>query len=572
MAGTDGLLTPDMLGGLAPWQTSPTFLGEGVGLREGKEGEGWEPGETCEENEEDEAAGGVREEAAPYGALPSSSCLYLPAPASPPLPPSLPPSLLPDVFVTFKYDQPDALPSSTPPRHLKLYLGPLSSSLGLWEAWGLPVHAFASFAQALHASPYSLDTHLTALLPLLPPLALCTYDPCGAGVDHGLGEGEREGGRARLWTLPSLSLRPTASLDVRVTSLPCPPSLLPSLLNLLQNQDLPPSFWRDYFLLSGAGQEKVLQEAGREGGREEGLRAVYEFLLSYLLPSSSSCKHWTEEALVDGLRITLYPPGGGEEGGQASVGNDTDTFACAAGVGKGGKGKEWATVRRARRGEVVGFVGEGREGGVSGGREGRRGARRDDRGRKSTSRATTPDDGGDNQGHVMPRRRSQEQGKKKRGRPSKVAIAPSSSSSSFFSPSSPPSPLPPSLLTDAYPGRPEPLGLHLPDRGRHVCRIPGCGNEYRWPDYQCKLHGGGRCQYLWWLRGGGGAGRGEGPDGIGLVLACPKFHQSKNSKGELLCGEHCRLTGAVYGEVSRKGKGRGGEAGVKKGKKMRTKE
>ncbi|EWM25555.1 hypothetical protein Naga_101420g1, partial [Nannochloropsis gaditana] len=84
MAGTDGLLTPDMLGGLGPWQTSPRFLGEGVGLREGKEGEGWELGETCEGNEEDEAAGGVREEAAPCGALPSSSCLYLPAPASPP--------------------------------------------------------------------------------------------------------------------------------------------------------------------------------------------------------------------------------------------------------------------------------------------------------------------------------------------------------------------------------------------------------------------------------------------------------------------------------------------------------
>lgn len=40
-----------------------------------------------------------------------------------------------------------------------------------------------------------------------------------------------------------------------------------------------------------------------------------------------------------------------------------------------------------------------------------------------------------------------------------------------------------------YPGRPEPAGKRLPDRGRHKCRMPGCVEEYRWPDYFCKVHG-----------------------------------------------------------------------------------
>jgi hypothetical protein len=40
-----------------------------------------------------------------------------------------------------------------------------------------------------------------------------------------------------------------------------------------------------------------------------------------------------------------------------------------------------------------------------------------------------------------------------------------------------------------YPGRPEPAGKQLPDRGRHKCRMPGCVEEYRWPDYFCKVHG-----------------------------------------------------------------------------------
>ena len=81
-----------------------------------------------------------------------------------------------------------------------------------------------------------------------------------------------------------------------------------------------------------------------------------------------------------------------------------------------------------------------------------------------------------------------------------------------------------------YPGRPTAVGKDLPDRGRHKCRMPGCTEDYRWPDYLCKIHGGGKCQYFWW---------------DDSVETCPKFHQSKNSKGELLCGEHCRYVAVV---------------------------
>lgn len=42
------------------------------------------------------------------------------------------------------------------------------------------------------------------------------------------------------------------------------------------------------------------------------------------------------------------------------------------------------------------------------------------------------------------------------------------------------------------------------------------------------------------------------------IPRCTKFHQSRNSNGELLCGEHSRATGARYGEQSRRAKGAGG--------------
>ena len=113
----------------------------------------------------------------------------------------------------------------------------------------------------------------------------------------------------------------------------------------------------------------------------------------------------------------------------------------------------------------------------------------------------------------------------------------------------------------AYPGKPEPAGKGLLDRGRHKCRVPGCVEEYRWPDYFCKVHGvsflvfvclllegclcwvggwvdgvtgwltdwctythihtivqGGRCQYMWWDES---------------IPRCTKFHQSRNSNGEV---------------------------------------
>lgn len=72
---------------------------------------------------------------------------------------------------------------------------------------------------------------------------------------------------------------------------------------------------------------------------------------------------------------------------------------------------------------------------------------------------------------------------------------------------------------DSYnsPGPREPLGSDLPDRGRHMCRAEGCTRYYRWPDYFCGVHGGGRCHYQHWMEG---------------VEPCNKFHQSKNSKGE----------------------------------------
>ena len=64
---------------------------------------------------------------------------------------------------------------------------------------------------------------------------------------------------------------------------------------------------------------------------------------------------------------------------------------------------------------------------------------------------------------------------------------------------------------------------------------------------------------MWWRREAVGEER---------VEPCGRFHQSKSSSGELLCGAHCRLTGAVYGEVSRRGsaKAAGGAGGAKKGK------
>lgn len=137
-----------------------------------------------------------------------------------------------------------------------------------------------------------------------------------------------------------------------------------------------------------------------------------------------------------------------------------------------------------------------------------------------------------------------------------------------------------------FPGDRTPRGADLPDRGRHICRMAGCSKIYRWPDYFCGDHGGGRCQHQHWVEG-------QAP--------CTRFHQSRNSRGEdrslklkdmarylcavltimyrrfecwimsfsfaclrgrligeLLCGAHSRMINASYGEEKRKPKGPNG--------------
>jgi len=530
--------------------------------------------------------------------------------------PFLAPSLPPYVFVTFLDDTtvPASLPAS--PRNLKLFIGPLASDPVLWADWGLPADAFPSFSAAVNDAPSSLDTHIAALLPSLPASALSFYN-------RGGGEGSG-GGAVLLLTLPSPSLRPATSLEVLVasfaTSSPssCP---LPSLLDLLRARILPPSFWREYFSLPSFNQqEEVLQEAGREGGTGGGLTVVYDFLLSYLLspsspPFSSSYstinKHWVEEALNNGLRIVLHPvfplglppalPSrgvslqslpplvaeeygreegrkGGREGGRGSS-NFVFDEADLEGLFEEGSlkeefhsfppsslpfahvgGKQLALMQLARHRGGGGGEEEMEEGEKGTGQSGRALRMRrlkyydceDDKGEEEEE-----EEGGVEEGLTKTSHSS-----------TTTSTFPSFSSSSSSSPSSffscaSSSTANTTLFPYHYPGRPAPVGKELPDRGRHKCRVPGCSDDYRWPDYKCKAHGGGRCQFMWWRREGVGEGGME---------ACPKFHQSKNSRGELLCGEHCRLTGAVYGEVSRRGgKAAKGAGGLKKGKRTAKK-
>ena len=501
--------------------------------------------------------------------------------------PSLPPSLPPHVFVTFldttttsSASTPSSLPPS--PRNLKLFFGPLASDPSLWAAWGLPAHAFPSFSAAVNDAPSSLDAHLAALLPSLPALALSFYNGGGRG-----------GGLVLLLTLPSLSLRPATSLEVLVatpTASSTPSSLPPSLLDLLRARALPPSFWREYFSLSSPAHEAALQEAGREGGTEGGLAVVYDFLLSYLLsPSSSSSssssssisptttKHWTEEALVNGLRIVLHPAlppafpsrgfslqslpplvaeeegreGGREEGvefghfdfDEANLEGLFERGVLEEDVSSLPPSSSFPHVGGKRLASLMLARGGGGGGGGEGGREeGEEGVRRSGRARRVKYTYSEADEEEEDEVGM-------EEVLTKPSRPI---------TTSYIRPPLPPSSSSSTLLPYHYPGRPAPVGKELLDRGRHKCRVPGCTDDYRWPDYKCKAHGGGRCQFMWWRREAGGEERGE---------ACLKFHQSRNSRGELLCGEHCRLTGAVYGEVSRRGGAKaGGAGGAKKGK------
>jgi hypothetical protein len=256
----------------------------------------------------------------------------------------------------------------------------------------------------------------------------------------------------------------------------------------------------------------VAEEEGREGGREEGV-GHFEF----------------DEANLEGLF-----EGGVLDEDVSSLPFSSSPFAPVG-------GKRLASLMLARGG---GGGGEGRR------EAGEEGVRRSGRARRVKYSYSEADDEEEDE-------EAMEEGLTKPTRPItstyiRPPLPPSSSTSSSSSSSSS------ILLPYHYPGRPAPVGKELPDRGRHKCRVPGGTDDYRWPDYKCKAHGGGRCQFLWWRREGGGEER---------VEACPKFHQSKNSRGELLCGEHCRLTGAVYGEVSRRGgKAGGGATGAKKGK------
>ena len=79
------------------------------------------------------------------------------------------------------------------------------------------------------------------------------------------------------------------------------------------------------------------------------------------------------------------------------------------------------------------------------------------------------------------------------------------------------------------------LGDVLPMKtpGR-LCRIPGCTNNYRTPDFVCGDHGGGKCHYRW--------------QDISYE-GCSKFHQGKNASGEYLCGRHSN--GVPYGKSLR---------------------
>ena len=49
-------------------------------------------------------------------------------------------------------------------------------------------------------------------------------------------------------------------------------------------------------------QQATVDELNSTGG---GLSIIYDFLLTYL--TRTSIRHWSEEALVNGLRVTIYP-------------------------------------------------------------------------------------------------------------------------------------------------------------------------------------------------------------------------------------------------------------------------